>query len=677
MKSRFNLLAAVAALVVLLPTSLLSQLPTATDEQRAAGAMVATVEFDQNPVGLMLGDSMEVTARFLDEDGNEVDGDLAWTIFPFGTSVAAVRRDSVDNKKYMINAREPGEGELAVFLIVPTDQANAFGQPGLKRMDGLPVRVEDWAVDRVEIASPSFGAYEGTSIKMAARVITIRDTEHALAEISWSSNTPSTALVTESGAVSFVGTGRAEIVASTDDGVSANHVFDVRENSVQQLNISPASVSALTGEVVRFDVSALDGRGRAVEDLAMTYSIFGLDSAGAQLFEDGTFVADNAGSYRVIVTAGSFAAQATVDVEAREAPSTVTVVGRGAVSHVATSDLWVFEGVDGRDYAYTGTHANGGGQRMFVWDVTDPSDIQLMDSVVVDARVVNDVKVNGDATWAIITREGASGRANGIVVLDTQDPAHPVVISELTENMTGGIHNVWINGDVVYTVNDGTSAMDIIDMSDPHNPTYYGKWELRPGETDKSLHDVWADGRYAYVSYWDDGLVVLDVGAGTHGGTALEPQFVSRISYDMGNTHTAWREGDYVFVGDEIGTADGMRGYIHVIDVSDIETPAEVAKYEVPEAGAHNIWVENGTLYIAYYQGGLRIVDVSGELRGNLYNQGREIGRIRTTGAEGEAIVPNAPQAWGPQPYKGNIFVSDLNSGLWVVKHERAEDLNP
>jgi hypothetical protein len=30
--------------------------------------------------------------------------------------------------------------------------------------------------------------------------------------------------------------------------------------------------------------------------------------------------------------------------------------------------------------------------------------------------------------------------------------------------------------------------------------------------------------------------------------------------------------------------------------------------------------------------------------------------------------VPNAPMVWGPQPYKGNIFFSDWNSGLWCVK---------
>jgi hypothetical protein len=97
----------------------------------------------------------------------------------------------------------------------------------------------------------------------------------------------------------------------------------------------------------------------------------------------------------------------------------------------------------------------------------------------------------------------------------------------------------------------------------------------------------------------------------------------------------------------------------------------------VPEAGAHNIWVEDEVLYIAYYQGGLRIVDVSGDLRGDLYAQGRQIGWYLTSGAEEEAIVPNSPLAWGPQPFKGNIFVSDMNSGLWVLEHKRPEPLTP
>ena len=76
--------------------------------------------------------------------------------------------------------------------------------------------------------------------------------------------------------------------------------------------------------------------------------------------------------------------------------------------------------------------------------------------------------------------------------------------------------------------------------------------------------------------------------------------------------------------------------------------------------------VEDDILYVAYYQGGLRVVDVSGELLGDLYRQGREIGYFLAYDPMG--FVANAPFAWGPQPYKGNIFFSDHNSGLWAVR---------
>ena len=59
-----------------------------------------------------------------------------------------------------------------------------------------------------------------------------------------------------------------------------------------------------------------------------------------------------------------------------------------------------------------------------------------------------------------------------------------------------------------------------------------------------------------------------------------------------------------------------MDGYLHVIDFTDPENPIDVARYEVPEAGRHNSWVEDDVLYQAYYKGGLRVVDVSGELIG-------------------------------------------------------------
>jgi hypothetical protein len=42
-----------------------------------------------------------------------------------------------------------------------------------------------------------------------------------------------------------------------------------------------------------------------------------------------------------------------------------------------------------------------------------------------------------DGKIGVLTREGASNRKNGIVFLDLTDPAHPKVLSEYTETVTG------------------------------------------------------------------------------------------------------------------------------------------------------------------------------------------------------------------------------------------------
>ena len=77
--------------------------------------------------------------------------------------------------------------------------------------------------------------------------------------------------------------------------------------------------------------------------------------------------------------------------------------------------------------------------------------------------------------------------------------------------------------------------------------------------------------------------------------------------------------------------------------------------------------MEDDILYVGYYYpGGLRVVDVSGELLGDLYRQGREIAMFVPFDPDG--FVANAPFVWGPQPYKGHIFFTDHYSGLWAVR---------
>ena len=218
------------------------------------------------------------------------------------------------------------------------------------------------------------------------------------------------------------------------------------------------------------------------------------------------------------------------------------------------------------------------------------------------------------------------------------------------------------------------------------------------------VHDVDVQDGLAYLSYWNDGLIILDVGNGITGGSPENPQLVSQLKYDLEalyrdveavggpgfirGTHTAWRHGKYVFIGDEVFSAhprptDGggviglgrAFGRLHVVDVSDITRPRIVAWYEPKDGGAHNVWVAGDTLYMGNYQGGLRILDISGELRGDLLQQGREIAQVVTGDAQGH--VPNAANAWGAIYRDGYIYVPDINSGLWIVKLDARSALTP
>ena len=72
------------------------------------------------------------------------------------------------------------------------------------------------------------------------------------------------------------------------------------------------------------------------------------------------------------------------------------MVGHGLISNVKSGDLWVWPGVgkhSGKDFAATGS-IFGDGEAYF-WDVTDPKNM-IIDTVKVDARNVNDVKVSED-----------------------------------------------------------------------------------------------------------------------------------------------------------------------------------------------------------------------------------------------------------------------------------------
>jgi uncharacterized protein YjdB len=607
-----------------------------------------------------VGQTLKFAAVGIDPSGKPMEATpTAWVAAPFDTAAADLQGN--------VTFFEPGQVRVGAII---------NGKSGF-----AVVTVKPQGPASIQIESPASPVVAGGGINLHARAFTASGNPLADAELTWRSESPTVASVDAAGFVTALAPGVATIRATTGTASVATTVRVVG-GRLQRLTVEPRSAAARTGDVVHFSATA---SGADAAHPAVRWSVSG---TGASIDADGTFVAEQPGSYVVTAASGERAAAASVVVTPRLVQRPLELVGRTPAEEFQTLEQWIVG-----NYAYVTSFMAG---RLWVYDISSPAAPVKVDSITFDARVLNDVSTTADGRIAVVSREGASNRKNGIVFLDTSDQAHPKVISEYTETVTGGVHSAFVDGTYVYLTDDATGSLRVIDFRDVKAPREVGRWEparktrIYAGDEGERftgglmLHDVQVKDGLLYAAYWRDGLIVLDVGRGIKGGTPEKPVLVSQLRFNyhelygsgwLAGAHAVFRYKNYVFVGDEVfpavydmSTRDRIpvQGMVHVIDVSDIERPRKVAVYEVPEGGAHNVWVEDDVLYMGYYNAGARVVDVSGELRGNLYRQGREIARLWTGDPKGWR--PNLPFAWGAQPHKGLVYFNDINSGVWITR---------
>ncbi|MBO6525363.1 MAG: hypothetical protein JJ971_16155 [Balneolaceae bacterium] len=631
-------------------------------------AQEKSIVFEMDQLSLQIDEETEITAKVVDSDGNV----LPDTVMFFSGN----RRSLIVSQLGRVKAIKPGSYSIIAITL---------GENRVRKV--LPVMVEFPPVTSVQFTTKPENVYAGTSFPLHFEV---KDAAGAIREnvdVMVSSSDKDVISINQFNDLRASKKGTVTLTAKAED-ITVEWKINVKENPTASVSLSYnyEDKAIRTGDVIRFEASALDRRDREVPDAPINYTFISSpddnlgQGASAQMEQDGRFVANHPGKYTVMARSGNMVAETSFRVDKRNVQRPIEVVGKGIVPDVKTSDLWVWEGVDGRDYAVTGTWGARG--EAFFWDVTDPTNIHTIDTVQVDARTVNDVKVSEDGTIAVITREGASDRKNGIIILDVTDPSNVEILSEYNEDLTGGVHNAFIYENHVYAVNNGRKY-DIINIEDPRNPRTVSQFELdTPGH---AIHDVWIQDGIAYSSNWGDGVIAVDIGSNTSadmpgaGGSPENPVPLGSYTYPSGWNHAAFpfkskSTGDfYIAAGDEAFPygldrqgPNRAAGWVHFVKFDGWDNPKEVARYQVPEAGSHNYWIEDDIMYAAFYNGGLRIVDISGELMGDLYQQGREIGMFLPT--DKDAAIPNAPFTWGPMPYKGLIYLSDWNSGIWAVR---------
>lgn len=347
-----------------------------------------------------------------------------------------------------------------------------------------------------------------------------------------------------------------------------------------------------------------------------------------------------------------------------------------------SSDLWV-HGLN----AYTGTWGfrNEPGNVLKVWSLDAAGAPSLAGSVTVPGiNTVSDVQVSDDGTLLVLSGErgGDLGESGGIYTYGLSDPANPAPLGNALVPL-GGVHTVTlssINGQL-YAFAAKNPGFDETPEDDPAlliyslaNPAAPALVHREPIQRHYGIHDTFVRDGLAFVFAWDDGVMIYDVGNGIRGGSPSDPVKVSQIvtaasSSSSPAAHNGWwfhnpvtGEKRYLFVGQEGPGVIGSQssGDIHVVDVSDLSQPREVAFFHLNGAGTHNFWVDEGQqiLYAAYYNAGVVALDISGTLSGDLSN--RLLSQVRPGGARNTFT-------WGVQLANGSLYAIDMLSGLWQL----------
>jgi len=367
----------------------------------------------------------------------------------------------------------------------------------------------------------------------------------------------------------------------------------------------------------------------------------------------------------------------------------MTVLGCGNFKPARTTAEIAVRG----SIAYTTTWNNPSSVAsvFYIWDVATNAPT-LVDSVRVDnATTLGDIAVSDDGAYLVVATERTAG---SIVVYGLTDPRKPQLVSRFTDSETSnGVHTAEIgkvNGKLYAFLsidpNGGTPAkLVIVDLGNPASPqSVFSTFIGTP-----FVHDTFVRDGILFLGLWNAGVAIWDIGGGGKGGTPAAPVEIGRLLTTNGQAHNIWWFKDpttgsakYAFIGEE-GPANlpiSASGDIHVVDVSNMAAPKEVAFYTVPGAGTHNFSMDepNGILYAAYYNGGVRALDVRGDLgtctaaqKSSPRNQSVQLCDLGKMGREkGVGLKDRAANVaiWGVHFLNGVVYASDMVNGIWKLQ---------
>jgi hypothetical protein len=290
-----------------------------------------------------------------------------------------------------------------------------------------------------------------------------------------------------------------------------------------------------------------------------------------------------------------------------------------------------------------------------VFDVSNPS-APVLKTII---SLPTDAYWNG--VWSKDNALYVASQSSGVVVFDISNPGDPQLVRSVPSGVGQiDVHTVFVEGDRLYAMSPSPVPKTLIfDIQKPTEPKLLGEY-MEPGAADTAgvgyPHDALAlDGRL-YINHWSSGYVIVDV---------KEPSHTKRLgsyAYPYATSHAnavgKFGERLIAFEGGE-----NWGAHLRVLDVTNAAHPKRIGEFKLGDnASIHNMVLKGERLYIAHYQHGVRVLDVSVPEEPKqvaYYNTFRE-----TDPARGESFYEGAIGM--RVPGDGYVYTIDTSRGLLI-----------
>lgn len=375
------------------------------------------------------------------------------------------------------------------------------------------------------------------------------------------------------------------------------------------------------------------------------------------------------------------------DCEGVDLVSFVPLADLGGGPGERVTDVWGWTDPEtGREYALVGRTAG----LAFV-DITAAGTPRFMGLMPANPSHARDIKVYQD--HAFFTGDGAGD--HGLLVFDltrlrgldasSTGPDARTFEPDARYDQVASAHNLVIDTEsgFAYTVGTNTGAqscgggLHMIDIRNPVEPAFAGCftdtegliWNGRTHDAQCTVYrgpDESYYGRQICFASNETAMRIVDV------TNKSAPQPIATASHPgTAYIHQGWLTEDhrYLYVNDEldeiVGTTDRTRTLIY--DVAELDDPILIGEHLGPDAATdHNLYISGTRAYLANYQAGFRVLDVSNP------EAPVEIGWFDTT-PYGENPPGFGGGAWTAWPFfeSGMIVVTSMNEGLFIVRPQR------